>query len=167
MTAPATVTRTTTLPVSVGDSIATFTVGVDKPIEGGTAQVNYALHKSSAGEYRLKLRDLNTGQVTVWLTKNVGSTETLLTDGGTLAGYTQTAGAGLNVKVDTTTTGGSTTFRTKVWPTGTNEPAAWRNTATDNQAGLQAAGQIGLSGYANGTVTNGPLNFSFDNLNVN
>ena len=163
---PASVTRVTTLPVSVGDSTATFTVGVDKPIADGTAQVNYALHKSSAGEYRLKLRYLSTGQVTVWLTKNVGSTETLLRDGGTLAGFTQTAGAALNVKVDSTTTGGSTTLRTKVWPTGTTEPAAWRNTATDNQAGLQTAGQISLSAYANGTVSNGPLGFSFDNLSV-
>ena len=70
------------------------------------------------------------------------------------------------MKVNSTTTGGSTTVRTKVWPTGTTEPTAWRSTATDSQAALQAAGQIGLSAYANGSVTNGPLGFSFDNLNV-
>ena len=102
----------------------------------------------------------------MWLTKNVSATETLLTDGGTLAGFTQTAIATLEVKVNSTTTGGSTTVRTKVWPTGTTEPAAWRSTATDSQAALQGAGQIGLSAYANGSVTNGPLGFSFDNLNV-
>lgn len=163
---PATVTRGTVLPVSAGDATATFSVGVDKPIAGGTAQVNYLLHKSGAGEYRLKLRYLNTGQVSVWLTKSVSGTETLLADGGILAGFTQTAGASLNVKVESTTTGASTTLRTKVWATGTAEPATWRTSATDSQAALQAPGSIGLTAYANGSVTNGPLVFSFDNLNV-
>ena len=162
---PASVTRVTALPTSVGDATTTFTVGVDKPIAGGTAQVNYLLHRSSAGEYRVKLRYLNTGQVTVWLTKNVGGAETLLADGGTLAGVTQ-AGSTLRVKVQSTTVGGTTTLRTKVWPTGTAEPAAWRVSASDSQAALQAAGQIGFNVYANGSVSNGPLVFGFDDLNV-
>lgn len=166
MSVPATVTRSTALPVSIGDSTSTFTVGVDKPVAGGVAQANFALRKSSAGEYRLKLRYLADGSVTVWLVKSVGSTETLLSDGRTLAGFAQSAGATLNVKVDSATSGGSTRLRAKVWPTGTTEPAAWRATATDSEAALQAPGQIGLSAYANGAVTNGPLTFGFDNLGV-
>ncbi len=164
---PTGVTRTTALSVSVGDSTSTFTLGVDKPVAGGTAQFNYALHKSGAGEYRLKLNYLSTGQVQLWLTKKVGSTETLLKDGGTLAGFTQTAGATLHVKVDSATTGGGTTLRIKVWPTGTTEPAAWRNTTTDSEAALQAAGQIGLAIYTNSSVTNGPIGFNVDDLTVN
>ena len=164
---PATVSRSTTLPVSIGDATATFTVGVDKAIADGTAQVNYVLHKSSAGDYRVKLRYLSSGQVAVWLTKKVGnSTETLLANGGTLDGFTQTDGAALNVKVNSATTGGSTTLRTKVWPVGTSEPTAWKATATDSEAALQGAGEIGLGAYANGAVSNAPLSFSFDNLNV-
>ncbi len=138
--------------MSVGDSTTTFTIGVDKPIADGTATVNYVLHHSSAGDYRLKLRYDSNGQVAVWLTKKVGSTETLLKDAGTLAGFTQTAGATLQVKVDSVTTGGSTTLRTKVWPTGTDEPTAWKATVTDSEAALQAAGQIALTAYANSSV---------------
>ena len=76
--------------------------------------------------------------------------------GGTLAGVTQ-AGSTLRVKVQLTTVGGTTTLRTKVWPTGTAEPAAWRVSASDSQAALQAAGEIGFNVYANGSVSNGPL----------
>ncbi len=163
---PVNASRITALPVSVGDATTTFSVGVDKRVAGGTAQVQYALHRSSAGEYRLKLRYLSTGEVSVWLIKKVGSTETLLVDAGNVSGYTQTAGSRLNVKVDSVTTGGSTTLRTKVWPAGTGEPAGWMATATDSLAALQAAGEIDLSGYVPGSVTNGPLEFSFDDLNV-
>ena len=163
---PANASRVTTLPVSVGDALTTFSVGVDKAVTGGTAQAQYALHRSSAGEYRLKLRYLSGGAVSVWLVKVVGGTETLLVDAGNVSGYTQTAGSRLNVKVDSVTTGGSTTLRTKVWPTGTSEPSAWKATTTDGQAALQAAGQIAMLTYAPSTVTNGPLGFSFDDLNV-
>jgi PKD repeat protein len=167
VSAGANVTRVTALNLAVGDATATFSVAADKPVAGGTAQVNYVLHKSSAGEYRLKLNYLSTGQVQMWLTKKVGATETLLKDGGTLAGFTQSAGAALNVKVNSATTGGTTTLRYKVWAAGTTEPAAWRNTITDSEAALQAAGQIGLTVYTNSSVTNGPITFSFDNLAVN
>ena len=166
MSVPASVTRSTTLPVSVGDATTTFSVAVDRAIAGGTAQVNYALHKSAAGDYRVKLRYLNTGEVSVWLTKVVGSTQTLLTDAGTVPGFSQTAGAALNVKVEAATSAGSTTLRTKVWPSGDPEPAAWKASVSDSQSSLQDAGIIALAAYANGSVSNAPLAFSFDDLDV-
>ncbi|MCD9153798.1 PKD domain-containing protein, partial [Aeromicrobium duanguangcaii] len=163
---PATVTRSTLLPVGVGDAASTFSVAVDKPVAGGVAQFNYWVHRNSTGEYRVKLRYLADGTVTVWLTKNIGTTETLLADGGTLAGFTQAAGAELKVRVETVTSGGSTTLRTKVWPAGAAEPTAWRASTNDATAALQAPGQVGYSFYANGAVSNGPLTWAVDNLAV-
>ena len=163
---PASFTRYTLLPASVGDATSTFTISTDKAIAAGNANVNYILHHNSDGDYRLKLRYLNTGEVTVWLTRKVGSSETLLADGGTVGGFTQTAGATLNVKIDAATTSGTTTLRTKVWPTGSAEPTAWLATATDSTAGIQGAGTLGFTAYVNGSVSNAPIGFTFDDLNV-
>ena len=140
--------------------------GRELAVADGVAQVNYRLRQSSAGEYRMKLRYLANGTVTVWLTKSVGSTETLLADGGTIAGFSQSAGARLKVKVESVTTNGSTVLRTKVWPATANEPASWRASTTDGTAGLQSAGQVGFSFYANGAVSNGPLGYGIDDLVV-
>jgi PKD repeat protein len=158
-------TRTTTLPVSVGDAVHEFSVSSDKVANGGL-HVNYLMHRSGSGEYRLKLRYAASGTVNVSLARLVGSTETLLAD-RVVSGYTHTPGGTLLVKVETVTAGGSTTLRTKVWVQGTAEPSAWSLTASDSTAGLQDAGQIGFSTYTGGSTTNGPITVLIDDLRVN
>ncbi|MET0819338.1 MAG: PKD domain-containing protein [Aeromicrobium sp.] len=159
-------TRATSLTgLSAGNSDSRFEVSTNKVADGGGVHVNYVVHESSDGEYRLKLRFGATGVVNVGIAKLVGTTETLISN-KVLAGYTHEAGKVLNVRLETATTGGSTTLRAKVWPKGTDEPADWYLTTTDSQAALQGAGRVGFSVYGAGSMTNGPVSAILDNLTV-
>lgn len=159
------VTRTASLNVSVADSDSRFTVSTDKVANGGGLHVNYAVHRSADGLYRVKLRFGANGVVNVGLAKLVGTTETLIAN-KVLSGYTHTAGSVLNVRLETVTAGGTTTLRTKVWAAGDAEPGSWYVTASDRTASLQAAGGVGFSFYGTGTMTNGPVRVLVDDLDV-
>jgi PKD repeat protein len=158
-------TRTVTLPVAVRDTVSRFTVSADKVADGGGMHLNYLVHRSTAGDYRLKLRFSSAGVVNVGVAKTVGTTESLVAN-KTLTGYTFKAGTKLEVRFETATTGGSTRLRAKLWPHGGSEPSDWWVTATDAQAALQGAGQVGFSGYGTGTMTNGPVTLAVDDLTV-
>jgi len=159
-------TRTATLTsVSARDVDARLTFSTDTVADGAGFHLNYVAHKSSAGEYRAKLRISSAGVIAVGVAKLVGTTETLIANRN-LTGYTHTAGAKVNVRFQTVADGGSTTLRVKVWPEGVEEPTTWWATASDSEASLQAAGQIGVTAYAAGTVTNGPVNVSIDGLSI-
>ncbi|MGC5224155.1 PKD domain-containing protein [Micromonospora sp. DT81.3] len=150
---------------AVDDLAASLVFSADKVANGGGLHFSYVVHKSSAGEYRLKVRTLATGAVQVSMTKLVGTTETTFAS-QTLTGYTYTAGAKLQVRLETQGAGTSTTLRGKVWPDGTTEPAAWTVTGSDSVSSLQGAGQIGVVAYATGTVTNVPVTVSVDDIRV-
>ena len=151
--------------IAVDDLAASLVFSADKVANGGGLHFSYVVHKSSAGEYRLKVRTLSTGAVQVSMTKVVGTTETTFAS-QTLTGYTYTAGAKLQVRLETEGAGASTTLRGKVWPDGTTEPAAWTVTGSDSVSSLQGAGQIGVVAYATGTVTNVPVTVSVDDIRV-
>jgi hypothetical protein len=143
-----------------------FSVTTDKVADGGGVHLNYLVHRSTAGEYRLKLRYGATGVVNVGIAKLVGTTETLVANRA-LTGYTHTAGGTLLVRLEVVDTGTtSTQLRAKAWPSGQAEPSDWWVTATDMQAQLQGSGQIGFSGYAAGSMTNGPVVVGIDDLDV-
>ena len=165
LTLPKSQTVTTLLPVSAAPVDSRFTVAVDKVADGGGVHLNHLAHRSSAGDLRLKLRFGATGTVNVGLAEVVGTTETLIANKA-LTGYTQTAGSALQVRFEAAPQGTTTVLRAKVWPKGQVEPAAWWVTATSDEAGLQAAGQVGFSGYGAGTMTNGPVVISVDDLEV-
>ena len=53
-----------------------------------------------------------------------------------------------------------TTVRAKVWLGSAAEPSSWTVSATDNYAGLQAPGSVGLTAYLSTSATNGPVNIN-------
>ena len=128
----------------------------DKVANGGGMNFHYLVHKTTAGDYRLKLRISSAGVVQVSIAKVVGATETILVN-RTLTGYTHAAGAKLQLRLQAVTAGGSTTLNAKAWADGTPEPADWFVTTTDAQAELQAAGQVGILAYLSGSATNAPV----------
>ncbi|KRB37165.1 PKD domain-containing protein [Microbacterium sp. Root180] len=132
---------------------------------GGGVHFNYQVHKTAAGDYRLKLRVAASGVVTVSLAKLVGTTETLLVN-RTLGGYTHTAGGKLQLHLVASTVGGVTTLNANVWPDGATEPSGWFVTITDAQAELQGAGQVGVLSYLSGSTTNVPVVVSVDAIDV-
>ena len=159
-------TRATTLSGTLPSGTdARLSVSIDKVANGGGAHVNIAPRKTAAGEYRAKLRFSATGVVNVGVARLVGTTETLVAN-RVLTGYTHTAGATLDVRVRTVSTGASTTVQVKVWPQGQPEPVDWYVTATDSDPGLQGTGQLAITTYVSGTATNGPIGIGFDHLNV-
>lgn len=159
-------TRATTLSGTLPSGTdARLSVSIDKVANGGGVHVNVGPRKTAAGEYRAKLRFSATGVVNVGVARLVGTTETLVAN-RVLTGYTHTAGATLDVRVRTVSTGGSTTVQVKVWPQGQPEPADWYVTATDSEPGLQGTGQFAITTYVSGTATNGPIGLGFDHLSV-
>ena len=159
-------TRATTLSGSLPSGTdARVSVSIDKVANGGGAHVNIAPRKTAAGEYRAKLRFSATGVVNVGVARLVGTTETLVAN-RVLTGYTHTAGATLEVRVRTVSTGPSTTVQVKVWPQGQPEPVDWWVSATDSDPGLQGTGQLAITSYVSGTATNGPIGIGFDHLSV-
>ena len=159
-------TRVTTLSGGLPSGTdARVSVSTDKVANGGGAHVNIAPRKTASGEYRAKLRISSTGAVNVGVAKLVGTTETLVAN-RLLTGYTHTAGATLEVRVRTVSTGPSTTVQVKVWPQGQPEPVDWYVSATDSEAGLQGTGQLAITSYVSGTATNGPIGIAFDHLSV-
>ncbi|WP_374311546.1 PKD domain-containing protein [Microbacterium sp.] len=159
-------TRTNLLTaVSAQDVDARLVFSSDVVANGGGLHMNYLVHKSTAGDYRLKLRISSAGAVTVSLAKVVGTTETLIVN-RTLSGYTHTAGAKLQLRIQAVTSGGTTALKGKVWADGTVEPTDWFVSTTDAQAELQGAGQVGILTYLSGSATNVPVTVSVDNLEV-
>ena len=142
-----------------------LSVSIDKVADGGGVHVNIAPRKTTAGEYRAKLRFSATGVVTLSVARLVGTTETLVAN-RVLTGYTHTPGATLDVRVRTVSTGASTTVQLKVWPQGQPEPADWYVTGTDSDPGLQGTGQLAITTYVSGTATNSPIGIGFDHLSV-
>lgn len=82
---------------------------------------------------------------------------------GTL--FTASGGDTFNVRVRTTGTS-PTTISAKVWKSGTSEPSAWSVSTTDSTSGLQTSGAVSVGSYMSSTVTNGPVNLSWDALTV-
>lgn len=151
--------------LSVLDSDARVVVATDRVANGGGAHVNLTSRKTAAGEYRLKLRIASSGVVTVSIAKVVGGVETIIAN-RSLSGYTHSANAQLNLRLQLLSVGGTTTLNGNVWPVGTTEPAAWTVTTTDSQVELQQAGQVGMLTYLSGSATNGPVAVLFDDLLV-
>lgn len=137
----------------------------DKVADGGGIHFNFVGHKDADGEYRAKLRISAAGVVTANLAKVVGTAETVLAT-KVLTGYTYTAGAKLHMRFSVDGSATATNLKAKVWPAGSAEPAAWTMTATNADAGLQGSGQFGVSSYGTGTITNGPVVVSVDDLIV-
>ncbi|MET0933770.1 MAG: PKD domain-containing protein [Mycetocola sp.] len=167
ITVARTQTRTTLLSATSAANVdARMSVSTDIVADGGGAHLNILARKTTAGDYRLKIRIASTGVVNVGVARVVGTTETLVANKA-MTGFTYTAGAVLEtrfevVSIDAT----STTLRAKVWPQGQAEPAAWFVTATDTQAELQNAGQVGVSAYVTSTNTNGPVLVRVDDVTV-
>jgi hypothetical protein len=155
---------TASLPsVSSSDDQVELSVTTDKAPTGGGQYLSVIGRRvTSTADYRAKVRFAAGGATAVWLTRNEGATETVLTS-LTVPGLTYNAGDTMRVKVQTYGTN-PTTMRVKVWKAGTNEPTAWTLTATDGTAALQAPGAVGLYAYLSGSTTNGPVGYGVDDL---
>ena len=142
----------------------TDTTFTDTNVSTGTAGVYVYLdgrRVSTNNEYDARIRLTPAGGVAVELTKYAGSaTATAIGSEVTLPGVTFTPGTLIKARFQVSGTS-PTTLKVKVWAAASPEPAAWTITTTDNTAGLQAAGAVGLTTYLSGSTTNAPTTVRF------
>ena len=142
-----------------------LSLSLDKAQTGGGTYVWVTGRRvGTAGEYRVRLRFLSTGVVSAQIQRLVGTTETAL-GSVNVPGITYAPGEVVRVALEVSGTG-TATVRTKVWRSGTTEPAAWLLSAQDTAPELQAPGGVGVQAYLSGSVTNSPMTLSVDDLAV-
>jgi PKD repeat protein len=155
---------TASLPsVSTTDNQFEVSVTTNQVPTGGGQYVSVLGRRvTTTADYRAKIRFASGGATAVWLTRNEGATETVLTS-LTVPGLVYNTGDTMKVKLQTYGTS-PTTMRVKIWKAGASEPTAWALTATDSATALQATGSVGLYAYLSGSTTNGPVAYGVDDL---
>lgn len=146
--------------VQAQDVVLNADVSIDKKTTGGGANFLLVGRKSASNDYRAKLRFLADGSARIGLSRVVGGVETVLKEVVLTGGYEP----GKVVHVQLSIKGaGSTNLGVKAW-TGDVEPANFNTSAVDTTAELQAAGSVGIIGYASMSATNAPFSFAIDNF---
>ncbi|RUR03471.1 PKD domain-containing protein [Labedella endophytica] len=145
--------------VSVTDVTLAADIATPTLANGGGSYVSLVARSVDSSYYSARVR-IQSGAVTLQILRN--GTAISQTN---VAGLTVTPSTTLRLKVEATGTS-PTTIRSKVWIAGQTEPGAWQLSTTDSTAGLQAAGQIGMTAYISGSTTNGPIPVRFDDLSA-
>ncbi|WP_169923674.1 PKD domain-containing protein [Propionicimonas paludicola] len=147
--------RATLDSVSVQDLSASASISLDALPVGGPVRFYLDLRRSADGSagYRVRTDISVTGQVTQHLVKAVGGTETVLVS-KTVSGLTYTPGDKLNLSTQLATSGGSTSFKAKVWLRSGDEPTSWTVSTTNGESALQGPGSFGVKTYTSGNATN-------------
>ncbi len=149
--------------VSSTSSNSLVTVSLDKIGNGGGTYLGLSGRRIGIAEYRGKVKVSATGSIALRLTRHSGTSETTLAQSS--PGITLTAGQRLNLRVEVTGIA-PTTVRARTWLQGTPEPASWDLSVTDNTAGLQSAGTVGMLSYLSGSASNDPVLARFDDFEV-
>ncbi len=128
--------------------------GYDKAGTGGGIYTSLLARRTGTSDYRVKVQATGTA-TTLQLVRSVNGTETVILSQA-VSGMVYALGDEWNMRFQVQGTG-TTTLRAKIWKAGTTEPSAWRLTATDTTASLQAPGAVGILGYLSGSATNAPV----------
>jgi hypothetical protein len=142
-----------------------FRVSVDQVASGGQYIVYGVGRRNGTSEYRARLIFNTNGTVSVNGSRLNSGTESSLGTAVVVPGLTQSANSFIWVHAQMTGTS-PTTINVNAWADGQSEPAGWLFTTTDSQASVQVAGSVGLRVWLNGSVTNAPVTFRFDDYSV-
>ncbi len=152
--------------VNSTSSDLTVKTAFSKLADGGGEYAGAGVRVVGNDEYRGKVKVAGTtGQLTVYITKLVGGTETTLTSVTLGSANNYTVGSQLQLRVQASGTG-TTTLKAKVWKVGSTEPSSWNLSTADSSSSLQAAGGISVLSFLSGSATNFPITVSFDDLVV-
>ncbi len=142
-----------------------MSIATDKAVAGGPLFVSVrGRNVPGAGDYRAKVRFKPDGTIHVSLQRMraSGSKATIQSEVA-VAELTYTIGDRMNVRLQVTGSA-PTTVRTRVWKVGTTQPTTWQRSVTDATAGLQTAGNIGVSVFLAGSSSSAPLVVMLDNI---
>ena len=145
------------------DTDSKVDIALNTASTGGGAYVSLIGRRISNGnDYRVKLRYVAGGTISVYLSRMVGNTETVLASTN-VSGLNVSPGDVLRVRFQALGTS-PTTLRAKVWRASAAEPTAWLLTGTDSTAVLAAPGDIGALFYTSSTWTGNAGTLSIDNF---
>ncbi|MGY1761785.1 PKD domain-containing protein [Geodermatophilus sp. SYSU D00779] len=116
------------------------------PTGGGTYVYVTGRRVSAGNEYRVLVKVMADGRVSLTLSRLAGGTEAWPGGEVVVPGLTYRAGTTLHARVQVTGTG-TTDVAATVWADGTAEPATPQLVRTDTTAALQAPGSVGLAAY--------------------
>jgi PKD repeat protein len=142
------------------DLRGTFSFDKDNGPTGSTT-AGFIVRGGYTDAYRAKFRVDTGGKVVISLTRLVAKSEQAMHSVATDLIYN--AGDRYQVRVQAFGTT-PTTIRAKIWKDGTTEPTAWRATATDSTASLQAPGGVGIFASLASNSTNAPVTMSFSGI---
>jgi hypothetical protein len=162
-TCPSSSTGTAQLPNVLALSADVLTqVWVSTGPSGNGAYLGPEARVTAAGRYRARLR-IASGVMTLQLVRAVGLADNLLGSQATISGtYTSPAKLWIRLQVRESN---PTTLQARCWFDGSTEPSTWQVTATDNTAGMQEPGSVGLWAYASSTSSTTVVDF--DNVAAN
>lgn len=110
-----------------------------------------ARNVSNVGDYRAKVKVDAKGAAAVWLVRGKAGAEAVLVS-RVVNGLTFLPGSQINIRVRAVGTS-PTNLQMKLWKDNTAEPTDWTIAATDDAAGLQTGGSIGIHIYSGGPVS--------------
>jgi PKD repeat protein len=122
------------------------------PTGGGTYVYVSGRRVSAGNEYRVLVKVMADGRVSLTLSRLAGGTESWPGGEVVVPGLAYRAGTTLHVRVRVSGTG-TTDVAASVWADGTAEPATPQLVRTDTTGALQGPGSVGLAAYTSGTAT--------------
>ena len=153
--------RQARLNVATADVWISGSVSLDRVPVGGNAFAYLDARGTSTNAYRATIRVSTTGAVFVQLKKSVGGVESNVTT-EVAVGFTATPGSWIAFRFEVA----GTHLQFRAWDAAGTDPGTWQTSADDTTAGLQAAGAAGIRAFTGGPVSNGPVVFSWDGIQI-
>jgi PKD repeat protein len=151
--------------VNESDVAGLVDFSADKASTGGGLYLSAIARRVGTSSYNFRTRIMADGSVRLYVTRQLNGTATTLGAVATVPGMTFAAGDVLRMRFEVS--GGATaTLRATLWEVGTAEPASPQVVRTDSTPELAGPGAVGVYGNVSGTATNGPVQLSFDNLEL-
>ena len=144
---------------------ATFRVSTNKVAGPGARYAYFVARRNNGNDYLAAVRLPSDASVRIQAAREVGKKITKLRKEVRVKGLTHKANSYIRMHVQLTGAN-PTTIHLRAWADGKPEPSNWQYTATDSTSGLQTAGPVGFRSYIPASSTNGPVVFSFAELNV-
>ena len=154
------------LSVSVRDVDIRARIQTDKAAVGGNQNAWLVARQVALGtEYRVRIRQADSGLIYLNAARVVGNAETYLSGDVVVQGVAHVPGSFLMVRAEVAGVA-PVSIRVKVWANGSQEPAAWNYAVTDGSNLLLRPGAVGVRAYVQGGTTNTPITYGFDDFTV-
>jgi parallel beta-helix repeat protein len=142
-----------------------YQVTLDRAPTGAGAVLTTVARLTADGGYRVRLRALPDGSLTLAAAQERGSVSRQIGPEASLPDVRLVPGTALSVRVRVRGVD-PTVVSAKVWSAGTPQPGPWSLVRRDRARQVREAGTVGLRAWLSPTTTDVPLTVRFDDLRV-